>query len=363
MTYSTGSGDYNALMAAVLAHAVTDGWTTSGGNWPISKGNVRGVAWSSRTVSVTDYLSGGSIPFTERIIDLAIGTSLANATANAAIPANCVQIRNMNWSSTEWFIFSDPANYNYIHVVTRFSNGYDADCFNHFSFGELDKGGMTYTGIAYAASHGRRAYMALIASSSTNTSQSYDWNCGLNSNWRGHFSGRANTVSSWDRQPSAGINNLVFIVDPTVSPLPGAGGWQAADTVGDQTQVLDTTAPDDGGLTDVNGARLDTGSYSFGMNFVNGAANVQPYSGGVTMGALPFILLNGTDQSAQGMFLGIFPGVRICTLDTYAAKDEVTYGSDTWKLMPLLKKTDWSLMQQNRIISSGNTGYAYKKVA
>lgn len=363
MTYSTGSGDYNALMAAVLAHAVTDGWTTSGGNWPISKGNVRGVAWSSRTVAATDYLSGSAIGFTERIIDLAIGTSLANATANAAIPANCVQIRNMNWSSTEWFIFSDPANHNYIHVVTRFSNGYDADCFNHFSFGELDKGGMTYTGIAYAASHGRRAYMALIASSSTNTTQSYDWNCGVNANWDGHFSGRDGLGNSYYRQSGAGVNNLVFIVDPTVSPLPGAGGWQAVDAVGDQTLVLDTVCFDDNWSPDVNASRLDTSQAALSMNFINGAANVQPYSGGVTMGALPFILLNGTGPSAQGMFLGIFPGVRICTIDTYAAKDEVTYGSDTWKLMPLLKKTDWSLMQQNGIISSGNTGYAYKKVA
>lgn len=363
MTYSTGSGDYNALMAAVLAHAVTDGWTTSGGNWPISKGNVRGVAWSSRTVSVTDYLSGSSIPFTERIIDLAVGTSLANATANAAIPANCVQIRNMNWSSTEWFIFSDPANHNYIHVVTRFSNGYDADCFNHFSFGELNKGGMTYTGIAYASSHARRAYMGLLGSTSTNTNQSYDWNCGINGNWRGYLSGALGIQTNYNRQASEGVNSLVFIIDPTVSPVPGAGGWLATNTVGTQDLLLDTTAPDTIGVSDVNGSRLGGTSLSFGMNFINGTANVQPYSGGVTMGAMPFILLNGIDQTAQGMFLGIFPGVRICTIDTYAARDEVSYGSDTWKLMPLLKKTDWSLMQQNGIISSGNTGYAYKKVA
>ena len=43
MTISTGSGDYNALMTAIVTHAITDGWTTSGGTWPISKGNVRGV--------------------------------------------------------------------------------------------------------------------------------------------------------------------------------------------------------------------------------------------------------------------------------------------------------------------------------
>lgn len=361
MAYSTGSGDYNALMAAVLAHAIADGWTSTGGNWPISKGVVRGVDWSTRTLSVTDYLSGAGIGFTERIIDLAIGTSPANATANAVAGATSVMIRNMNFSITEWFIFSDPSEGDYIHVVTRFSNGYDADCYNHFSFGELNKGGMGHSGIAYATSSARRAYMGLIGTSGTNTVQSYDWNCGINNNFILPFSGRIGYPSNYDRW-STNTNTLVYIIDPTTPPVPAAGGWVQPNIVGNPISVLDTTAPDDATLPSYPGMLTDTTGYAFSMNFITGVCQAQPYSGGVSMGAFPLILLNSTGTSAQGMFVGVFPGVRLCTIDTYAPKDEISYGAETWKLFPLLKKTSWANMLQNGIVSSGETGLAYRKV-
>jgi len=362
MTYATGSGDYNALMAAVLAVAITDGWTTSGGTWPISKGNVRGVAWSTRTIAATDYLSGIGLALTERIIEIAIGTSLANATANAAITANCVQVRGMNYAISEWHIFTDPANFNYIHVVTRSSNGYDADVYQHFSFGEIDKGGMTYGSIAYAASSNRRPYVALIPSSSTNTNQSYDWNCGLNANYPSHMSGRVPTPTIYDRL-SAGTNNIVFIINPTSSPVPETGGWPGTDVVVTQGSVLDSAAPDNTPSTNVRSLSLGATVSAFGMNFIVGTANVQPYSGGVSLSPLPFIVLNGTGISAIATFLGMFPGARLCSMKTFNGGDEVTYSTETWKLFPLLKKTDFAQMQQSSIVSSGETGYAYKKVA
>lgn len=363
MTYSTGSGDYNALMAAVLAHAITDGWTTSGGNWPISKGNVRGVNWATRTISATDFRSGSGLAITERIIDLAVGTSLSNSTTNAGIAANAVQVRGMQYSITEWFIFSNPAAFNYIHVVTRSSNGYDSDVYQHFSFGELDKGGMTYTAVAYAAASGRRPYVALAVAAGTQGQQSYDWNGGQNTNWPCHFSGWDSIPSNYDRFTAAGVNNIVFIISPTVSPVPGSGGWPQPDTIGTQVSLLDTCSPDDLAVTSVGVVATNSSQYAMGLNFIVGTAQAQPYSGGVSFAPLPFIIMNGQLSTSSGMFLGIFPGVRICSLSTFAAKDEVTYASDTWKLMPLLKKTAFSFMQLGGTVSSGETGYAYKKVA
>lgn len=361
MTFSTGSGDYVALMAAVLAHAVTDGWTTSGGNWPISKGNVRGVAWSTRTFAVTDFLSGGAIGFTERIVEIAIGTSLANATANAAITGNCVQVRGMNYSISEWNIYSDPANHNYIHVIARSSNGYDADTFQHFSFGELDKSGMTYGAVAYAASSNRRPYVAIIPSGSTNTTQSHDWNCGVSSNWPNHFSGRVPTPSIYDRFPGA-ANNIVFLISPTSSPVPSIGGWPQPDILSNQSSIFETMAPDQSPANNVGSISLNTAQSGFSMNFVVAASQAQPYSGGVSLAPLPFIILNNSGSTASAMFLGMFPGVRACSIKTFNPLDEVTYAAETWKLVPILKKSDFTNMQQSSIVSSGESGYAYKKV-
>lgn len=64
MAYSTGSGDYVALMAAVLAHAVADGWVEAGGigtGWPISSGIVNGVDWDSVTDTETDFTGRKSV--------------------------------------------------------------------------------------------------------------------------------------------------------------------------------------------------------------------------------------------------------------------------------------------------------------
>lgn len=360
MTYSTGSGTYTALMAAVLAHAVTDGWTTSAGNWPISKGNVRGVDWSTRTLAATDYLSGAGLPITERIIDIAVGTSLANATANAASTLTSAAVRGMQYGITDWHIFSDPASgIDYIHVVCRFSNGYDADCYAHFSFGELNKGGMTYGSVAYAAASNRRPYVAIIPSGSTNTNQSYDWNCGVNCNWRMHFGGYLGAPSNYDRQTG---NNIVFIVNGTTNPLPGSGGWPLGNTVATQDVLLDTSSPNDVTLADVSVGPGNSSQYNFAMNFLATVCQAQPFSGGITLSGLPFIVLNNGTSTALAIMLGTFPGVRICSLKSFAAKEEVTFGADTWKLMPLLKKTDFSQMQQSSIVSSGETGFAYKKV-
>lgn len=361
MTYSTGAGDYNALMAAVLAHAVTDGWTTSGGNWPISKGNVRGVDWWTWTQAATDYLSGAGIDFTERIINIAVGTSLANATDNASSSTTSVQVRGMNFAITEWHIFSDPANYNYIHVVTRSSNGYDADTFQHFSFGQIDKGGMTYGSVAYAASSNRRPYVAKIPSSATEAYQSYDWNCGVNSNYPTHFSGRVPIPSAYDRIGTR--NNLVYIISPTASPVPGSGGWPQPDILQKQSSVFDTNSADRTPVSSVGDVALNSTQYSPGMNFMVSVANAHPYSGGVSLAPLPFIITNGHVSTSLAMFLGMFPGVRVCSMRTFAQGNEITYAADTWKLLPLLKQTDFSNMQKGSVVSSGETGYAYKKVA
>lgn len=363
MTYSTGSGSYTDLMAAVLAHAVADGWTTTGGNWPISKGNVRGVDWQTTTRAVNDWTSGVAIPLTERIIRLAIGTSPANATANAAALTTSVLIPCMNFSIVDWHIFSDPGagKPDYIHVVTRYSNGLFSDIFNHFSFGEIDKTGMTYGGAAYVASHSRRGYAALAASSGTATWQSYDWNCANVANWNMHFSGSSRGQRGGQNRQSTNENNLLIILSPTSPPVPATGGWLQPDVLGGYAELLDTLCFSNDTIT--NYVNLLTSGYSAGMACQPACLPAQPYSGGVSLQSIPAILMSGTASTSPVMFIGVFPGVRLCTMETYNPRDEITYASDTWKLMPLLRKTPYAQQGQSLIISSAEVGYAYKKVA
>jgi len=354
MTYSTGAGDYNALMAAVLAHAVTDGWTTSGGNWPISKGNIRGVDWSTFTVVEADRTLLGGATKTARYLRIAVGTSLANATSNAASDATSAQVANLEYSLTSWHIFSDPTLCDYIHVVANFSNGINGDCYLHFSFGELDKHGMSHTAITYATSSPKRAYS--VDASASNTCG--DWNGGIYGRTLSAYTGKA--AFSYPTYYN-GRNNLVWIADPTVAPQP-ATGWPGIDVANDSTYVHNALQHFSSSWSNITPALRLTGNAEPGWSCWNQFTTPQPYSGAVSMGPLPFWLLQSLSTSAQIMYLGAFPNVRTCSLESYAPQAIVTYGAEEWVLFPMLRSTTWAQMQVLDVVSSGRTGYAFKKV-
>lgn len=58
--------------------------------------------------------------------------------------------------------------------------------------------------------------------------------------------------------------------------------------------------------------------------------------------------------------VGEFPNVRVTNIERYNPADEITIGSDTWKLFPFVRKGS----SANTLTEaySGNRGYAYKKV-
>lgn len=153
MSIATGSGDYIALMDAVLSFAVSDGWVEDGGigtGWPISKGRVRGVDFTTVTQSENDTTVGGAGgSLTSRYLRLAIGSTPADATSK--VNSNFSVFPNMHYTFSSWWLFSDPASgADYVHVVVKFSNGANPDVFGHFSFGEVQRFGMTHGGVAYA---------------------------------------------------------------------------------------------------------------------------------------------------------------------------------------------------------------------
>lgn len=360
MAYSTGSGNASALIAAILAHAIADGWTTTGGTWPISKGKIKGVHLSTTTRAVTNFATGVGIGFTETLIRIGLGNTTSEATSR--MTSSPVLVPNCNWDSLDWHIYSNSGSGkpNYIHVSMRFSNGVDTDCFNHFSFGQLDQNGLSYSSVVYAASSYRRAYPAALGQTGSNGS--LDWNSGISNRWPHYFSGN---ISGFFASGITHSERFQYIVEGGASaPYSVAASWPALDTVNDPSLVLNVHSPAVNNLNSPPGLTYmrDTNDLYRPFGWAMFAQN-QPFSGGVTLQPIPFILVNGTGSTTQAMYLGSIPDLYVGAMHSYLPKEEINYAGDTWMLMPLLRKTDLSLQITNQLaVTSGACALAYKKV-
>lgn len=354
MAYSTGSGDYIALMAAVLVHALADGWVETGGlatGWPISKGLVRGVDFTTYTASEDDLTEGGDgLTKTQRYIRLGLGTTGANATANAV--SGAPEVANMAYTFIAWHIFSETAVNDHIHVVANFSNNATVDCWTHFSFGEVDAGGLTYGSVAYATGTARRAYAATTAGGATVTDDSsgLDWNTLNRAPWP--FCGEYGASDN-------GAGNLAIMIHGTTAPSPNAvGGYPAWDTqinaganvwaktLRQNDIATFTLTPDrDGPLC--NSAMVDAPVAAVGQ---------------ISLLPMPVVLLNGELNSSRSRYLGVFPNVRVCNVEGVLAGQEFTFGSDVWKVFPMTRSTADSDLNVRYKVTSGRIGFAYKKV-
>ena len=359
MAYSTGSGDYVALFAAILAHALGDGWTEAGGlgtGYPItSPGGASHFDYTTYTLSENNGTIGaGGGTLTARYARLGIGSSASNATTDAGTTNTVVP--NMHWTFSEWHIFSEPAVSDHIHVVVGFSNGPNADCYQNFSFGELDKQGLTYQGISYATAPRTRAYATTSASGN---SSSRDWNYGpyLEHGWCG-FVGQGTGV----RTTRA---NISFMTQSTTAPHPiAAGGWPAWDTVigdGDNLWALS-----DGWWTVDSTTTYFTWSNTPGYFApINGdvqKATAPTETAQITLMPKFFLMINSTGTAGALRYMGAFPNVRRCSIKDANPGDEITFSGDTWKLFPILRKTDPSQIHVAWLVSSGYAGIAFKKV-
>jgi len=351
MTITTGSGDYTALMGSILTHAITDGWTTSGGTWPISKGNVRGIDWTTFTQSEADYTLLGGATKTARYVRIGLGTSLATATTNAAL-GTAAHCPNMEYTFTAWTIYSDPTLCDYIHVVVNFSNGVNGDCYMHFGFGEMDKKGMAHTAMVYATCHAKRAY----ANGTQSGNASRDWNGGLYGSTEQGFTG----ALRYDWSDYNFTNSTCFMIDGTVSPV--FVGWPVVDTVLDPHDVMDTLSFHNSSIISQNSAGLRTSGASWGPATHACFMDPQPYSGAVTLGPLGCWLAQNGTTSGLIMYLGDFPNVRTCSMRTFAAGDTVTYSSDDWNLWPMLRIGAETDLHSTLHIGSGAAGFAHKRV-
>lgn len=352
MAYSTGSGDYVALMAAVLAHALADGWTEVGGlatGWPIQSPNSGFYAdWATDTVATTDVTIGGIGISTQRNIRMGLDYA-SSATATSEAASGEVVSPNADFNITAWHIFSEPALCDYISVAFEFSNGPDASVWSHFSFGEIDQYGLTHGGVLFAGGQYGRGWAVNTFSGNA----AGDWNSINRTNMA--FAGSYGGQDDGGSQLEIKINNTSH---PIPAPGPGVGGWPATATrLKNGSFVWSMSRPS----VDLDGPNYGTANVA--LNWHATAFLPMPFVGSVTLMPMPIFLLNGTSSGSSMLFLGQIPNARLCSMNGFNPGDEVTFGGDIWKLFPMLCQKADSTLNSTSIVTSGQCGYAYKKVS
>tara|TARA_R110000787_G_scaffold125791_1_gene236957 strand:- start:326 stop:1108 length:783 start_codon:yes stop_codon:yes gene_type:complete len=259
----------------------------------------------------------------------------------------------MAYTFTEYHIFSDLTVSEHITVVVGFSNFANPDVYTTFSFGELDKGGLTYQGISYATGHEMLGYANNTNSGQTGTGASWSF---------------TSAYTRWGFQGAVGesgfitTNNHSFLTQSTLAPHPnGSAGWPSWDTVHQNGLFVWNKA----GIGNTIETRLNyfgTPSHARGIISEVIFTNAPSQTGTVSMMPQPFIMINGTGASSFVMYLGVYPNSRLCSMEGVIPGQEITYGAETWKVFPLLRQTPWTSIQQSGVVSSGEAGIAIKKV-
>lgn len=368
MAYTTGSGTWATMMASVLSHALADGWTESGGlatGWPIEINGKTYIDQGVQTMTIDDdWTTGvntGRVPRDVGIITL--GTSAADATAKIGVNqaymtgrvADETTIVGMNASAvagadktfSNYWIFSDPASgTDYIHVVYQMSNGINDDCYQWFSFGEIDQGDFTHGGISYTSSRYGRPYAETTASGTTAT----DWN----SVTAGCYP-CAGGVGYLDW----GFSSTYFILHAT-SPVNATNGYPAAGVV--HRAYLNAWDCSRSGISGGIGAMNWNNNNSWRPFWANTRTNQIPFSGGISMSPIALILPNGTGTGNSITWVGEFPGYRQARMINFNPADVVEYSTDDWMIFPWLRQTDEALLADAYEITSGQHAHVIKKV-
>jgi hypothetical protein len=212
-----------------------------------------------------------------------------------------------------YHLFSDVVG-DYVHCVLEYSAGF----FRHLVFGQLDKFG------AYAGGHycdavyvGSDAYQSANYYSSS-TRQLFD-NYGTSS------------LSSSTGQVSANLELNI---------------WRMFDSQSGGSSSFDAYGNGRSGLT----SRLLAGSQP---NTLNLATPLIPI--------YIFTDIGGSAASGNCTPLGVIKDLRLVWMQPFSVGQEVTLGSDTWKVFPIYRRSN--LQNTNDYLpNSWQMGYAYKKI-
>lgn len=346
---NTTATDHKDLMSVIKAFAVAQGWTVNYddiaavGQMGISKGNCKltmGVVPSENPVLRTDAVNGGTVndAYLYMVVNHSITGSLhqfwghPSSIVSSNTDPDRVRLNDVYGPFTNVWLFSNASG-TYIHVVTQ----QGGDRFNVFSFGVLDKKGMTHPDVGYCVGCD---YIWWPDFADVSNFQS-DFNQPGSLNHFVGFLGELNTI-------------MCFIPDTVVDPALGftdgdfqtpntpsiyqimSRGWQAAD----HQSAVQAGRPLDYFLTVDN----------------------QVVTGGILLSSLDVRYR----QNDLAVMLGQFPDIRFVNMESLNPGQEITLASDTWKCFPLKRKGSRQDTNQGAnprpFVNSIEYGFAIKKI-
>lgn len=349
MSYQTGSASSAAnLMDTLLTFAQAEGWSDVSGDWPISKGNCH-VHWSEVQQNFIDWDTGGGGNLLKDTIRMAIGTSLPGSVPSPwyDMPGTIVSsdtdgdapffFTNGTNSILAYHFFTVPAVADYIHVVIQIA----AELYQHFSFGNIDKRGLTHSGVGYVTAQAMTPFSDRSGSGGRHHNL-YDTYRGFT----GHV-GEASDATKFLSIHPIDVLPVGYIGNNTILP-----SGRLFDTIGLRhgTQFVHNND----GIFPQNHTPWSLADQSKPL----------PVSGDVPLYSMPIIIHQTTAQSLDNrcVYTGEFPGIRYCRMDGMQPGDEFTFGGDTWKVFPVLRLTEISNYNQPLVKSSGPMSFAYQKV-
>lgn len=366
MAYAVGSGATTAdFMDALRSFAAGLGWTvnrfdTTARRLYMEKDACH-ICFSWKSYNVTSYDSGSAQTIAEGIVQFALCASFGTGDAYNTFPgvvskdalSTSLSTMGGNYQSlmsymqgpfTQWFLFSDDDG-SYIHAIVQVA----ADRYRWLTFGNVDKGGLSHSGAAYAASDGGNYWYRSSGSNELNYADPRYSASGRFDTTGTRFATNSFQVFSIDALPSTfdngvacgsyNYNSSTSTVNTLQHPLRlSTNAWYSSifpykDSSSGGTELIDHVMASRGADWNLN----------------------------VPMLGLPLIVVNSANT--QACCIGAVPDFRAINLEGMSPQQEFNIGSDVWKVFPTLRQAPWS---ESRVLgnpTSGQYGWAIKKIS
>lgn len=357
----TSAATIRDLVAVICNFAQTNGWTVvydqaaakgqiglSKGNCHVALGEERNSAdTATNTFTRVNAITGSVTSDQWLVMALATTGLTAGNTRYWGHPGSLVTAWNSDGRvavndltgpmNTVWLFTDSPSTA--IHVVVLSA----ANRYQHFSFGVLDKRGLTHADCAYAvgqlttwiptANDANGGFINNLNRPNNPPNDGHTW---------GFFSG--NRGFSYDNRnymiPAGVLNTSLGFVD---------GPFVTRDITGsfDPYVTLDPT-PDGGAM----------------LNIMSGVRN-QNVLGGVPLFSMPTLHFR-TISGLLYQYLGDLPFIRLCHLGTMNPETIIKYGSEEWQLFPWKQKGSLSSAAGGNspqpVVNTLDYAFAYKLI-
>lgn len=312
----TTANNVSDMLDTIASFATGLGWTVERNNTQVSDGNRRILSLSRASADYAHFFSGLSFDTIHTMRSIGIDTG---ATWSAQPNRGCYSQSNFLSAGpyANFWLFGESGSNPYIHCVVEHAAGR----YRHFGVGQLIKRG-TWTGGSY--SYG--TYWSQASTEIANASHpSHD--TPFSEARQGSSSTAVGCIRCDDTDATA--NNIAG-VDNRYLPYNSSSSRRAAT-----------------GFRGGNHGYVQNGMGLSGFGFTNYNQR------GHLIRFQNFVTVSGGFWRP----IGEPPGLRATNMNPYVAGEEVTIGSDIWKIFPLARKGITAGLE-----SSGDQAIAYKKV-